>query len=47
MGVASAFASESSPYDSGYDYGWYDADLSNPRDRYINQPENGLPNNNS
>ena len=35
------FASESSPYDSGYDHGCDDARMSDPDDRYINQPEKG------
>ncbi|HET6590456.1 MAG TPA: hypothetical protein VFG45_09850 [Candidatus Nitrosocosmicus sp.] len=30
-----------SPYDSGYDHGCDDANISNPSDRYINQPEKG------
>lgn len=34
-------ASSSSPYDSGYDHGCDDADISDPDDRYINQPEKG------
>jgi hypothetical protein len=34
-------ASESSPYDSGYDHGCDDARVSDPDDRYINQPEKG------
>ena len=38
MGVFSAFASESSPYDSGYNHGCDDAGISDPGDRYINQP---------
>jgi hypothetical protein len=29
------------PYESGYDYGCDDADISDSDDRYINQPENG------
>jgi hypothetical protein len=29
----------SSPYDSGYDHGCDDTDISDPDDRYINQPE--------
>ena len=28
-------------YDSGYDHGWDDADISDPNDRYINQQERG------
>ena len=39
--VFSAYASESSPYDSGYDHGCDDAGISDPGDRYINQPERG------
>jgi hypothetical protein len=31
----------SSPYDSGYDHGCDDAKISDPSDRYINQPEKG------
>ena len=31
----------SSPYDSGYDHGCDDADISDPGDRYISQPEKG------
>jgi hypothetical protein len=41
---SSAYASEESPYDSGYDHGCDDARISDPDDRYINQdgkdPEN-------
>jgi hypothetical protein len=37
----SVYASESSPYDSGYDHGCDDADISDPDDRYINQPGKG------
>lgn len=36
-----AIASSKSPYDSGYDHGCDDADISDPDDRYINQPEKG------
>jgi hypothetical protein len=36
-----AFASSKSPYESGYDHGCDDAGISNPSDRYINQPEKG------
>jgi len=36
-----SFASSKSPYDSGYDHGCDDAGISNPSDRYINQPEKG------
>ena len=35
-----AYAS-SDAYDSGYDHGCNDARISNPDDRYINQPEKG------
>jgi hypothetical protein len=34
-------ASSKSPYDSGYDHGCDDAKISDPNDRYINQPEKG------
>ena len=34
-------ASSKSPYDSGYDHGCDDADISYPDDRYINQPDKG------
>ena len=37
---SSAYAS-SDAYDSGYDYGCDDADISDPGDRYISQPEKG------
>ena len=40
MGVFSAFASESSAYESGRDHGCDDARL-NPSDRYINEPGKG------
>jgi hypothetical protein len=36
-----AYAGEKSPYDSGYDHGCDDAKISDPNDRYINQPEKG------
>ena len=36
-----AIATSNSPYDSGYDHGCDDADISDPDDRYINQPEKG------
>jgi hypothetical protein len=36
-----AYASSRSPYESGYDHGCDDAGISNPSDRYINQPEKG------
>lgn len=39
--IESVDASGKSPYDSGYDHGCDDADISNPDDRYINQPEKG------
>jgi len=31
----------SSPYNSGYDHGCYHAGISDPSDRYMNQPEEG------
>src|SRR5215216_42978 len=34
-------ASSKSPYESGYDHGCDDADISDPDNRYINQPEKG------
>jgi hypothetical protein len=34
-------ASSKSPYESGYDHGCDDADILDPDDRYINQPEKG------
>jgi hypothetical protein len=39
-GMQQVFASESSPYDSGYDHGCDDAGRSES-DKYINQPERG------
>ncbi|MGE0389506.1 MAG: hypothetical protein AB7P13_05170 [Candidatus Nitrosocosmicus sp.] len=36
-----ALASSKSPYESGYDHGCDDAGISDPSDRYINQPEKG------
>jgi hypothetical protein len=36
-----AIASSKSPYESGYDHGCDDADISDPDDRYINQPGKG------
>ncbi|HEU4448141.1 MAG TPA: hypothetical protein VFR94_25955 [Nitrososphaeraceae archaeon] len=36
------YAGGKSPYESGYDHGCDDAGISNPSDRYINQPEKGL-----
>jgi hypothetical protein len=41
LGGFNAYASESSPYDSGYNHGCDDAAISDPDDRYINQPEKG------
>ena len=38
--IPSAFASNNA-YDSGYDHGCDDAGISDPDDRYINQPERG------
>ena len=35
------YAGGKSPYDSGYDHGCDDADISDRSDRYINQPEKG------
>jgi hypothetical protein len=37
-GILQVYASESSPYDSGYDHGCDDAGRSES-DKYINQPE--------
>jgi hypothetical protein len=34
-------ASTKSPYESGHDHGCDDADISDPYDRYINQPSKG------
>jgi hypothetical protein len=34
-------ASSKSPSESGYDHGCNDAEISDPEDRYINQPEKG------
>ena len=39
--IQSVDASSKSPYESGYDHGCDDADISDPDDRYINQPEKG------
>jgi hypothetical protein len=39
--TATANASSKSPYESGYDHGCDDADISDPDERYINQPEKG------
>ena len=36
-----AYASNNDPYQSGYDHGCDDAEISNPSERYINQPEKG------
>lgn len=36
-----AYASSNDPYQSGYDHGCDDAGISNPSNRYINQPEKG------
>jgi hypothetical protein len=41
MVVDNTTALGSSPYDSGYDHGCNDAKISDPSDRYINQPEKG------
>jgi hypothetical protein len=37
----SVHASESSPYNTGYNHGCDDAGISDPDDRYINQAEKG------
>ena len=34
-------ATSKSPYDSGYDHSCEDADISDPNNRYINQPKRG------
>ena len=34
-------ATSKPPYDLGHDHGCNDADISDPHDRYINQPEKG------
>jgi hypothetical protein len=39
--VQLAYAGGKSPYESGYDHGCDDARISDPSDRYINQPEKG------
>ena len=39
--LSSVQGSRSSPYDSGYDHGCDDADISDPSERYINQLEKG------
>jgi hypothetical protein len=36
-----AYAGGKSSYESGHDHGCNDADISDPDDRYINQPERG------
>jgi hypothetical protein len=41
FGSGVVYGSEQSPYQSGYDHGCDDAGISNPGDRYINQPEKG------
>lgn len=41
VGIFTVNASESSPYDSGYDHGCDDAGISDPSDRYINEPGKG------
>jgi hypothetical protein len=41
IGNFQVYASESYPYDSGYDHGCDDAGISDPGDRYYNQPEKG------
>jgi hypothetical protein len=41
VSLVTASASSKSPYESGYDHGCDDADISDPNDRYINQPEKG------
>lgn len=41
---SSAYASEESPYDSGYDRGCDDARISDPDDRYINKDGKGADN---
>jgi hypothetical protein len=40
IGILQVYAS--SPYDSGYNHGCNDARISDPDDRYINQPEKGI-----
>lgn len=37
----SAVHASKDPFDSGYDHGYDDAQISDPSDRYINQPEKG------
>ncbi|MDN5868996.1 MAG: FxLYD domain-containing protein [Candidatus Nitrosocosmicus sp.] len=39
--LPSASVVATSPYESGYDHGCDDAKISDPSDRYINQPEKG------
>jgi len=41
---SSAYASEESPYDSGYDHGCDDVRISDPDDRYINPDGKGSEN---
>jgi hypothetical protein len=36
-----SYASEDNPYESGYDHGCDDAGISDPSERYINQPGKG------
>jgi hypothetical protein len=40
-GIPPSISTSKSPYESGYDHGCDDADISDPDDRYINQPEKG------
>jgi hypothetical protein len=39
--IQSVYAGGKSPFESGYDHGCDDADISDPDDQYINQPEKG------
>lgn len=41
IGLLQVYASENSAYQSGYDHGCDDAGISDPDDRYINEPEKG------
>ena len=41
MPILQVNASSDSPYKSGYDHGCDDASISDPSERYINQPEKG------
>ncbi len=41
MQLQAAYAGGKSQYESGYDHGCDDANISDPEDRYINQPEKG------